>query len=107
MRRPLGPPQAHGATRARRSHALLSVQVELRRLKAGTAVATLRRSKLLLVDLAGSERVARSGVEGAQFEEAKSVNLSLTALGKCIQARPPAVAPPHTARVARPVDRRV
>ena len=64
--------------------------MELRRNKPGTDIATLRKSKLLLVDLAGSERVARSGVEGAQFEEAKAVNLSLTALGKCIQApRPP------------------
>jgi hypothetical protein len=45
-----------------------------------------RRSKLLLVDLAGSERISRSGVAGIHAEEAKAVNLSLTALGKCVAA---------------------
>ena len=70
-----------------RSHALLFVAVERRTAAGGGGGGppVVRRSKLLLVDLAGSERVARSGVEGTQFEEAKSVNLSLTALGKCIQ----------------------
>jgi len=59
-----------------RSHAVLAVTVQ----------AAGRRSKLLLVDLAGSERVARSGVQGIHLEEAKAVNLSLTALGKCVAA---------------------
>lgn len=68
-----------------RSHAVLIVTVRLSR-DLGTGMPSKRTSKLLLVDLAGSERVARSGVEGQQFEEAKAVNLSLTALGKCIQA---------------------
>ena len=35
------------------------------------------RSKLHLVDLAGSERVAKTGVDGQQLTEAKSINLSL------------------------------
>ncbi|BBN07800.1 hypothetical protein MPTK1_4g06510 [Marchantia polymorpha subsp. ruderalis] len=47
---------------------------------------TVRKSKLLIVDLAGSERVDKSGSEGHTLEEAKSINLSLTALGKCINA---------------------
>lgn len=43
--------------------------------------------KLFLVDLAGSERLKKSGSEGVRANEAKSVNLSLTSLGKCINAR--------------------
>ncbi|KAK6804426.1 hypothetical protein RDI58_002210 [Solanum bulbocastanum] len=46
----------------------------------------LRKGKLVLVDLAGSERVNKSGSEGHMLEEAKSINLSLSALGKCINA---------------------
>lgn len=46
----------------------------------------LRKAKLVLVDLAGSERVNKSGSEGHMLEEAKSINLSLSALGKCINA---------------------
>eukprot|EP01018_Ginkgo_biloba_P028162 Gb_10626 [translate_table: standard] len=43
--------------------------------------------KLFLVDLAGSERLKKSGSEGLRATEAMSVNMSLTALGKCISAR--------------------
>ncbi|KAL0373103.1 UNVERIFIED_CONTAM: Kinesin-like protein KIN-UB [Sesamum calycinum] len=43
-------------------------------------------SKLVIVDLAGSERIDKSGSEGHTLEEAKSINLSLSALGKCINA---------------------
>ncbi|XP_022897146.1 kinesin-like protein KIN-UB isoform X4 [Olea europaea var. sylvestris] len=46
----------------------------------------LRKGKLVVVDLAGSERVHKSGSEGHMLEEAKSINLSLSALGKCINA---------------------
>ncbi|XP_028548368.1 kinesin-like protein KIN-UB isoform X3 [Dendrobium catenatum] len=46
----------------------------------------VRKSKLVIVDLAGSERIDKSGSEGHTLEEAKSINLSLTALGKCINA---------------------
>nr|AMS24205.1 armadillo repeat-containing kinesin a [Marsilea vestita] len=49
-------------------------------------IPTIRKSKLLIVDLAGSERVDKSGSEGHTLEEAKYINLSLTALGKCINA---------------------
>ena len=41
--------------------------------------------RLYLVDLAGSERTKRSGVEGQGFDEACSINQSLTTLGRCIQ----------------------
>ncbi|MBA0789520.1 hypothetical protein Gotri_025380, partial [Gossypium trilobum] len=46
----------------------------------------VQKSKLVLVDLAGSELVQKSGSEGHMLEEAKSINLSLSALGKCINA---------------------
>ncbi|XP_073298824.1 kinesin-like protein KIN-UA isoform X3 [Primulina huaijiensis] len=46
----------------------------------------VRKSKLVIVDLAGSERIDKSGSEGHTLEEAKSINLSLSALGKCINA---------------------
>ncbi|CAI0417464.1 unnamed protein product, partial [Linum tenue] len=46
----------------------------------------VRKAKLVVVDLAGSERIHKSGSEGHTLEEAKSINLSLSALGKCINA---------------------
>ena len=44
--------------------------------------------KLNLVDLAGSEKVGKTGVTGQRLEEAKGINLSLSALGNCIKAHP-------------------
>ena len=41
--------------------------------------------RLFLVDLAGSERTKRSGAIGQNFDEACSINQSLTTLGRCIQ----------------------
>ncbi|CAN1236588.1 Kinesin-like protein KIN-UB [Linum grandiflorum] len=64
-------------TESSRSHAILMVK---------PTRPLIRRSKLVLVDLAGSERVHKSGSEGHMLEEAKSINLSLSALGKCINA---------------------
>lgn len=49
-------------------------------------VPVILKSKLLIVDLAGSERIDKSGSEGHMLEEAKFINLSLTSLGKCINA---------------------
>ncbi|XP_050386767.1 kinesin-like protein KIN-UB [Argentina anserina] len=46
----------------------------------------VRKSKLVIVDLAGSERIQKSGSEGHMLEEAKCINLSLSALGKCINS---------------------
>ncbi|KAM1594698.1 hypothetical protein ACFX15_000995 [Malus domestica] len=51
-----------------------------------SGVPVVRKSKLLIVDLAGSERIDKSGSEGHLLEEAKFINLSLTSLGKCINA---------------------
>ncbi|XP_050210696.1 kinesin-like protein KIN-UC isoform X2 [Mercurialis annua] len=52
----------------------------------GNSIPRVRKSKLLIVDLAGSERLDKSGSGGHLLEEAKFINLSLTSLGKCINA---------------------
>ncbi|KAK4378999.1 hypothetical protein RND71_000861 [Anisodus tanguticus] len=49
-------------------------------------VAENKFGKLILVDLAGSEKVEKTGAEGKILEEAKTINQSLTALGKVINA---------------------
>src|SRR5690606_25657886 len=46
----------------------------------------VKRGKLNLVDLAGSEKIKKTGATGQVLEEAKRINGSLTALGKCIKA---------------------
>ncbi|MBA0741301.1 hypothetical protein Gogos_014465, partial [Gossypium gossypioides] len=88
-------------TESSRSHAILMVHVKRSVLGEEVAIPSesdksshfvkppkplVRKSKLVLVDLAGSERVQKSGSEGHMLEEAKSINLSLSALGKCINA---------------------
>jgi hypothetical protein len=45
-----------------------------------------KKGILNLVDLAGSEKVNHSGVTGNNLEEAKKINLSLSALGKVINS---------------------
>ncbi|KAK9064079.1 hypothetical protein SSX86_017951 [Deinandra increscens subsp. villosa] len=55
-------------------------------LAGGHVIPTIRKSKLLIVDLAGSERLDKSGSEGHLVEETKFINLSLSSLGKCINA---------------------
>ncbi|XP_057807424.1 kinesin-like protein KIN-UB [Salvia miltiorrhiza] len=86
-------------TESSRSHALLMVQVKKsvvdrdefsleaqNRSIGNLRPPMLRKGKLIVVDLAGSERIHKSGSEGHMLEEAKSINLSLSALGKCINA---------------------
>ncbi|XP_061346960.1 kinesin-like protein KIN-UB isoform X1 [Gastrolobium bilobum] len=88
-------------TESSRSHAILTVHVKRSVVESEDIVSTenndtshltkpakplLRKSKLVVVDLAGSERVHKSGSEGHMLEEAKCINLSLSALGKCINA---------------------
>ncbi|KAG7560889.1 Armadillo [Arabidopsis thaliana x Arabidopsis arenosa] len=83
-------------TESSRSHAILTVYVR-RAMNEKTekakpeslgdkAIPRVRKSKLLIVDLAGSERINKSGTDGHMIEEAKFINLSLTSLGKCINA---------------------
>ena len=45
-----------------------------------------KRGILNLVDLAGSEKINQTGVTGSKLEEAKKINLSLSALGNVIKA---------------------
>ncbi|XP_041365194.1 kinesin-like protein KIF6 [Gigantopelta aegis] len=59
--------------RSSRSHAVLTVYLAAKKQDSDVII----RSKLHLVDLAGSERVAKTGVDGHQLTEAKSINLSL------------------------------
>ncbi|KAJ4834636.1 hypothetical protein Tsubulata_020203 [Turnera subulata] len=90
-------------TESSRSHAILMVYVRrsvnqrtedgitpeenlVTNLQVGNGIPRVRKSKLLIVDLAGSERLDKSGSEGHVLEEAKFINLSLTSLGKCINA---------------------
>lgn len=91
-------------TESSRSHAILMINVRrsvqgneendtssIRKdsrsdLSSNHAIPTVRRSKLLIVDLAGSERLDKSGSEGHTAEETKFINLSLSSLGKCINA---------------------
>ncbi|CAI0410956.1 unnamed protein product [Linum tenue] len=86
-------------TESSRSHAILMVFVRrsvpeksedeisvVSDLPQGNGISKIRKSKMLIVDLAGSERVDKSGSEGHLLEEAKFINLSLTSLGKCINA---------------------
>ncbi|KAJ4895845.1 Armadillo/beta-catenin repeat family protein / kinesin motor family protein [Raphanus sativus] len=87
-------------TESSRSHAILTVYVRRamnEKTETGTkspkpeslgdrGIPRVRKSKLLIVDLAGSERINKSGTDGHLIEEAKFINLSLTSLGKCINA---------------------
>ncbi|XP_019445077.1 PREDICTED: kinesin-like protein KIN-UA [Lupinus angustifolius] len=89
-------------TESSRSHAILMVHVK-RSIKGRDAAlstengnhqdmvkslkpSVVRKGKLVVVDLAGSERINKSGCEGHTLEETKFINLSLSALGKCINA---------------------
>ncbi|MQL86682.1 hypothetical protein Taro_019214 [Colocasia esculenta] len=45
-----------------------------------------RTGKLVLVDLAGSEKVEKTGAEGRILDEARTINMSLSALGNVINA---------------------
>ncbi|KAE9613167.1 putative plus-end-directed kinesin ATPase [Lupinus albus] len=89
-------------TESSRSHAILMVHVK-RSIKGRDAAlstengnhqdmvkllkpSVVRKGKLVFVDLAGSERINKSGSEGHTLEETKFINLSLSALGKCINA---------------------
>jgi hypothetical protein len=65
-----------------RSHLIFAVIVEV--LNKQTRKVT--RGKLSLIDLAGSERVGKTGASADRLREAKSINMSLSALGNVIRA---------------------
>ncbi|KAI6192579.1 Kinesin-like protein KIFC3 [Aphelenchoides besseyi] len=65
-----------------RSHALVMLTVKMIDRDSGNEWV----GRLNLVDLAGSERVARSQVTGAQLQEAKFINKSLSELGNVVLA---------------------
>ena len=76
-----------------RSHAALMVSILMPESSTTTTTpspgspAQFRTSLLVLVDLAGSERAtASAGRQHMRLEEAKAINLSLSALGNCMSA---------------------
>lgn len=73
-----------------RSHAIVMLTV-IKRRRSSTPKALeqekLKVGKLFIVDLAGSERLKKSQSTGQRASEAKAINLSLTTLGICINAR--------------------
>jgi kinesin family protein 5 len=64
-----------------RSHSIFQLELTQKRSDGTTRVA-----RLSLVDLAGSESVKKTNATGQTFDEAKKINLSLSALGNCIKA---------------------
>ena len=68
--------------RSSRSHMLFILTISQNNLDDFSA----KTGKLYLVDLAGSEKVGKTGAEGKVLDEAKKINISLTALGKVINA---------------------
>jgi len=65
-----------------RSHSVFTIYIE--HLVKDTNLVTA--GKLNLVDLAGSERQSKTKAEGVRLQEAKNINLSLSALGNVISA---------------------
>lgn len=68
--------------RSSRSHLLFILTVSQTNIEELIA----KTGKLYLVDLAGSEKIRKTGAEGKTLDEAKKINVSLTALGKVISA---------------------
>ena len=64
--------------RSSRSHCIVQVK---RTVKQGSNQLS---NKFTFVDLAGSERIFKTGVDGTKAQEAKNINTSLSALGRCI-----------------------
>lgn len=64
--------------RSSRSHCIVTLKCQK---KVGKGI---QSSKFHFVDLAGSERIHKSGATDLKAEEAKSINLSLSNLGRCI-----------------------
>lgn len=69
-------------SRSSRSHSLFSVTVTVTDKRTDTST----NATLNLVDLAGSEKIKQTEASGQTLEEAKKINLSLSALGNVINA---------------------
>ena len=67
-----------------RSHSIFTIIIESQEEVNGKI--STRAGKLNLVDLAGSERADKTGVTGAQKDEAININLSLSTLGLVIKS---------------------
>ena len=65
-----------------RSHAIFIMTVT----QNSTIDYSAKTGKLYLVDLAGSEKVGKTGAEGKRLDEAKTINKSLSTLGKVINS---------------------
>lgn len=76
---------AHGHLlndRSSRSHCIVKVYLKRTVDTRGSSI----KQSFCFVDLAGSERILKSGVVGKRAQEAAEINLSLTVLGRVIQA---------------------
>jgi len=65
-----------------RSHSILTLYIK----GINTELKQKIKARLDFVDLAGSERLSKSEVEGERLKEATNINLSLTTLGKVLNA---------------------
>ena len=65
-----------------RSHSIFTIAVGQKNINTKEE----KEGVLNLVDLAGSEKIAKTEVSGTQLEEAKKINLSLSALGNVMAA---------------------
>jgi hypothetical protein len=65
-----------------RSHTILHIDIEQQtKVQQGVQIV---QGRLVLADLAGSERVRRTTSSGVRLEEAKHINVSLSALGNVV-----------------------
>ncbi len=69
-----------------RSHCIFTVYVEIGENMDDSKNKKIKAGKLNLVDLAGSERQSKTGATGNRLDEAKKINLSLTALSNVINS---------------------
>ena len=65
-----------------RSHSIMIIEITQTFKKENL----IKKGTLNLVDLAGSEKISKTGAVGETLEEAKKINLSLSALGNVIHA---------------------